>query len=102
MSKLTITTIKVDNLKCGGCANTVEKGLLSVPGIEKAEVHVEQDEVVVHCGENTDMNAVKEKLRHMGYPETGSTEGFEKFARNVQSYVSCAIGRLGPKKEEAA
>lgn len=91
--------IKIDNLKCGGCANTIEKGLLSIQGVDKVEVVQEKSEVIVSHKGTIDLDLIKEKLNHMGYPETGTTEGFEKLTRNIKSYVSCAIGRIDNKEE---
>jgi hypothetical protein len=30
----------------------------------------------------------------MGYPEKGTLDGFDKFAANAKSNVSCAIGKI--------
>lgn len=88
-------TIKIDNLKCGGCATSIEMGLLALEGVSKAHVVNEANEVeITYSNEGTTLANIKNKLRQMGYPETGSTEGLEKFAANVKSYVSCAIGKM--------
>lgn len=63
------------------------------------DVIVEKNEVVFLHKESVDLNAVKEKLKGLGYPESGTTEGFEKFTRNVKSYLSCAIGKLDNQEE---
>ncbi len=92
------TTIKVDNLKCGGCANTIEKRLLSVTGIEKVIVNTETGEVRVTHVAMSLLDEIKEQLKKIGYPETGTTEGFEKVSSNLISYVSCAVGKISSKK----
>lgn len=94
------TRIAVDNLKCGGCANTIEKGLLSINGVTHVNVNVDEGEVLIDHAGTVNLQDVKHKLKQMGYPESGTTEGIEKLARNVKSYISCAIGRLGPKPSE--
>ncbi len=93
------TKIEVDNLKCGGCAHSIEKGLLSISGVDKVVVLEEKGEVIVSHKPETDMKALKDELNHLGYPEVGTTEGLEKISRNVKSYVSCAIGKLENKLE---
>lgn len=95
------THIKIDNLKCGGCEQTIKKNLLAVPGIKKATVLVDSSDVIITHNESMNINQVKEKLKHLGYPETGTTEGIQKITSNVKSYVSCAIGKLSSKEEEA-
>ncbi len=86
--------IKIDNLKCGGCATSIEMGLLALDGVTKAHVIEEADEVEVSYNEGMNLALIKNKLKKLGYPETGTTEGIEKLTTNVRSYVSCAIGKL--------
>lgn len=88
------TTIRVDNLKCGGCANTVRKQLLTLPGIINVLVYPEKDEVEIEYNEHAEANQIKQKLRDLGYPESGTVAGMHKFTTGMRSYVSCAIGRI--------
>lgn len=94
-----LTTIKVDNLKCGGCASSIQLALLAIKGVGKVSVNNDTDEVTISYADSTNLNTIREKLKHLGYPEKGTTEGLEKFAMGVKSYVSCAIGRLNEKEE---
>jgi copper chaperone len=94
------TWIAIDDLKCGGCANTIEKGLLSVNGVTHVNVNVDESEVLIEHAGTVNLQDVKNKLKQMGYPESGTTDSFEKLTRNVKSYISSAIGRLGPKPSE--
>jgi copper chaperone len=98
--KLNHLRIKVDNLKCGGCATSIEMGLLAMNGVAKAHVFEESNEVDVTYEEGTDLAGIKAKLKQLGYPEAGSTEGIDKIAANVKSYVSCAIGKLNNKDDQ--
>ncbi len=86
--------IEVDNLKCGGCANTIKNGIREITGVKEVLVNPEEQWVEIKYEEGIDLNAILEKLRLMGYPKTGTTEGFEKIGWNLKSYVSCAIGRI--------
>lgn len=92
--------IKIENLKCGGCANSIEMGLLALEGVRKVNVIEESSEVDIWYDEGIDLALVKNKLRQMGYPEVGSTEGFDKLTANMRSYVSCAIGKLNKKEDQ--
>ena len=83
-------TIIIDNLKCGGCANTVTKQLKSMDGVQNVTVDVETSTVVVEKEEAITRVLLLEKLAKWGYPEIGTSNLVQK----AKSYVSCAIGRL--------
>lgn len=84
--------IKIENLKCHGCANTIVKGIQKFSEVEKVDVNVE-DSVVEIWFEGDEDNILKfeNQLSKMGYPKTGENTGFSV----AKSYVSCAIGRIG-------
>lgn len=82
--------IHVENLKCGGCASTITKGLLSIKGVENVEIDVEKSIVSISTT-NTDLEEVKSKLSKLGYPETGDKN---TLLQKAKSYVSCAIGKI--------
>ena len=88
-------TIQIENLKCGGCANTIKKGMLSIVGIKDVTINVESSEVSIDTDDASILKTVKQKLSSMGYPEVGDPNSVLKKAK---SYVSCAVGRMS--KEE--
>lgn len=92
--------IRIDNLKCGGCATSIEMGLLAIHGVLKAHVIEETDEVDVTFENGVNPSIIKDKLKQLGYPEAGTTEGLEKLTTNVRSYVSCARGKLNKKEDQ--
>jgi copper chaperone len=61
-------TFSVKNVKCGGCAANIQKGLGALPGVEKVEVAI-QGGLVTVTGENLSRAALAAKLREIGYPE---------------------------------
>ncbi len=85
--------IEIDNLKCGGCARSILKGLADVPGISGVDVDLDQQQVRF-TGEASTRSQVADKLRSMGYPEKGSLQGLNAGLANAKSFVSCAIGRV--------
>lgn len=93
------TKILIDNIKCGGCANTIRKSLSFFKGVQEVEVDPENELVTLEHSDILDLKAVKEKLHQLGYPEKGTAEGFDKFSSNVKSYVSCAIGKFSDNKK---
>ena len=84
---------EVENIKCGGCASSIRKGLMQVEGVESAEVDVENGAVEVTAPESA-ADAIREKLAHMGYPEVGSVSGLRSAGARAKSFASCAVGRM--------
>lgn len=87
--------LQIVNLKCGGCANSVKKGLLTIDGIENIEVNVELGEVTFDTSSSDLVSIVKEKLATMGYPELGDAN---TLLHKAKSFVSCATGKMGSKE----
>ena len=86
-------SIQVENIKCGGCANSIKKGLKDEAGVSTVEIDVENGMVSID-GENLDRDAIAANLLKMGYPESGSVEGMKAAAAKAKSFVSCAIGKV--------
>ena len=82
--------IQIENLKCGGCAATIKKGLLSLPSVEDVKVNTDNNTVNV-TATNNNLQEVKDKLAKLGYPETGSNN---TIVHKAKSFVSCAVGRI--------
>ncbi len=81
--------IQVENIKCGGCMNSIKKALSSLVGVEKVEVEKETETITV-VGTNDIRNNLVEKLSQLGYPEKGNNNLLHK----AKSFVSCAVGRM--------
>lgn len=89
----TTLTFDVENIKCGGCENTIRKGLASVATVSEVQIDREQQRITL-LGSETERSAIFEKLRSMGYPEQGSVAGFQSGLAQAKSMVSCAIGKV--------
>jgi copper chaperone CopZ len=85
------TIIQIQNLKCGGCANTIITQLSKLEGISDVSVNNETDEVTFKHNSETELGAVKTKLSDLGYPIVGEANSLPKKAK---SFVSCALGRM--------
>lgn len=85
-------TISVENIKCGGCAHTVKKGLLLNKQVSSAEVDVESGLITIEGAKDLDLESIKADLRNLGYPEKNTDNNLLTKAR---SFVSCAIGKIG-------
>lgn len=82
--------INIENLKCGGCAATIIKGLSGINGVEDVTVDVETSMVSFQAS-NDKLQEVKTKLSKLGYPEVGDKN---TIAHKAKSFVSCAVGRV--------
>ena len=83
-----IHNIEVENIKCGGCMNTIKHSILKLEGVNSVEI--EENKTTVHIDAETDRQVLVEKLAALGYPETGNNN----LLHQAKSFVSCAIGRM--------
>jgi copper chaperone len=85
---------EVVNIKCAGCARSIERALRADPRVSAVAVDVAAGLVSVEAAAEAIDQALATLLR-LGYPETGSAEGIEALKAKAKSFVSCAVGRLG-------
>lgn len=86
-----MTTLEILNLKCGGCANSIKKGILTIEGVDEVSVDLETSKVTVNTTNEQLVLKVKVKLSSMGYPEVGDAN---TVLHKAKSFVSCATGRM--------
>ena len=86
-------TVTVENIKCGGCANSIRKALGAIAGVSGVEVDIEKGDIRVE-GDQGARGAVTRRLLELGYPESGAVSGIGSAAAKAKSFVSCAIGRV--------
>lgn len=79
---------EVENIKCGGCMNSIKTALLKLDGVTEVSIDKEIDTVTVTGTVNRE--DVVNKLNDLGYPEKGNNT----LIRKAKSYVNCAIGRI--------
>lgn len=82
--------IEIENLKCGGCAATIKKGILSLEGVKDVTIDVEKS-IVTIASASENLEEIKSKLSQLGYPEVGDRN---TVLHKAKSFVSCAVGRL--------
>lgn len=95
------TIIYVDNLKCGGCANTISKNVSQFENVEKVSVITEESKLIIQHQKPIDEVAIKNKLHSIGYPEQNTTTGIDGITCNIKSYVSCAVGKLSAETDKS-
>lgn len=86
-------SIAVDNIKCGGCANSIRKKLQERCSLADLAVDVEQGMVQVSADNDIRAELVA-ALRELGHPERGSVTGVDSLKAKAKSFVSCAVGRM--------
>ncbi len=85
--------LEVENIKCGGCANTIQTKINKQHKLENLEVDVENGFVKFEAA--TDISKeVAVTLKSLGYPKAGSVEGFDNIKAKAKSFASCAVGRM--------
>ncbi len=82
--------IIIQNLKCGGCENTIVKELSKLEGVIDVNVDVDTSTVEVNCTKEK-LVEVLIRLKELGYP---STDEDNPFLIQAKSFVSCAVGRV--------
>jgi copper chaperone len=87
--------VQIENLKCGGCANTITQSLSAMKGVSNVDVDVDRSEVSFEANDRAFIDALV-KLDQLGYPKQGTASGLHSAVATAKSYVSCAIGRFGP------
>lgn len=85
------TSIIVQNLKCGGCANTITTKLSQLDNVNNIIVNTESSTVSFVALNADDALLVKQKLRTIGYPSIDDSNGMLSKAK---SFVSCATGKM--------
>ncbi|MFS4415207.1 heavy-metal-associated domain-containing protein [Maribacter sp. 2307ULW6-5] len=85
------TTLTLQNLKCGGCANTITKNLRSLPGLAHLQIDRDTSQVSFEANNEKVITKLKESLRKMGYPAVGQDN---PLMAKAKSYLSCAKGKM--------
>lgn len=87
------TSIKVENIKCGGCMNSIKTALLKIANVQEVSIDKETETVYINSSLPIEREEITNQLTKMGYPEKGSNNLLHK----AKSFVSCAIGNLTEK-----
>lgn len=92
-------TYKVQNVKCGGCANTLITKLEPIFGSVEVNLEVMPREITVEL-ETEQEELLRKELRSLGYPMADEKLGFvEDSTAKAKSFVSCAVGKFELSKE---
>ncbi|MDD7885271.1 heavy-metal-associated domain-containing protein [Flavivirga sp. 57AJ16] len=84
-------TLEIQNLKCGGCANTIMSKLSNIENISDVTINNEAHAVSFSYKNDKTLLEAKQLLHKIGYPIVGEKN---VLATKAKSFVSCAIGRM--------
>ncbi len=85
------SNVVIQNLKCGGCANTITTKISALYAISNVVVDVETSTVSFEASSEEGIASVKNKLTAIGYPAKGEDNSMVSKAK---SFVSCATGKM--------
>jgi copper chaperone CopZ len=89
-----LETMTVENVKCGGCANTLKKALKPEFGDVRVNLEVEPREITLDL-EPGRREELKMKLRELGYPMSTDELGvLQEVGTTAKSFVSCSLGKV--------
>lgn len=86
--------LKVENVKCDGCASTLMNDLKEDFGEIEVNLEVHPREISIEI-EDDKLEDLKIALRNIGYPLSTDELGIvESVSTKAKSFVSCAIGKV--------
>jgi len=89
-----LQTFEVENVKCGGCANTLKTKLKDSFGEIKVDLEVHPRKITLDIDESK-LEELQRRLRGLGYPlSTDELSALENVGAKAKSFVSCAIGKM--------
>ncbi|MDD2984325.1 MAG: cation transporter [Crocinitomicaceae bacterium] len=83
-----IHQIEVENIKCGGCVNSIRTALLKIEGVANVAIDKEIETITIESSQEKEVFVTA--LSKLGYPEKGKNTVLKK----AKSYVSCAVGKM--------
>lgn len=92
-------SIQVENIKCGGCANSIKTKLMQIEGVKGVEVEILPGLVKIEASAAL-TQTVSDVLYALGYPELGRVKGVKSVGAKAKSFVSCAVGRMSDEVAE--
>jgi copper chaperone len=92
--KIMVIIIDVENIRCGGCVNTITKKLLATDGVSTVDIQLDEQRVTLEVDDEGIEEVAIAVLMRLGYPEKGSVTGMEALKGKAKSVVSCAVGKI--------
>lgn len=88
-------SFKVQNVKCGGCANTIKEALKDEFGEVDVDLMQEPRVITLEIKDEEAEVSFRKKIKSLGYPMEDEELGvFTKGGLKAKSFISCAIGKI--------
>lgn len=68
---MSTTTITVEGMSCGGCANSVRAELTDIPGVVEVDVDISDGTVTIASDTPVDSAAIRAAVEEAGYRLAG-------------------------------
>lgn len=68
---MSTTTITVEGMSCGGCANSVRAELTHIPGVVEVDVDITNGTVTIGSATPLDSAAIRAAVEEAGYTPAG-------------------------------
>lgn len=85
-----LQTLVVENIKCGGCANSIRTKLNAIEGVSDTNVEIAEGKITFQAIDEISIADAENTLQKMGYPKTGDND----LGAKAKSFVSCMVGRI--------
>ncbi len=89
-----MTSIFVENIRCGGCVATITDKLKQNHQLSQINIDIKTGSVSIDDVDEETKLAVIETLKKMGYPLLNSIRGWDRKKVRAKSFISCAVGKL--------
>lgn len=86
------TRVYIQNLRCGGCAKSIESALSTIEGLKVIKINTEEDYLEYNQDGDEQQFRVLNKLKEIGYPPADENNNI---GLKTKSIISCLKGRLG-------
>lgn len=83
---------RLNNIKCAGCAFSIEQKVASFAEVKNVMVDVEKGSIKFEAETELSAQLVLKSLENMGYTQHDPT-----LVETAKSYVSCMVGKVGMK-----
>ena len=94
-----VKTLRVQNVKCEGCATTLKNKLADEFGKIEVDLTKMPREITLDIEEDR-VETLKSALKSLGYPLEDEKLGFfANKSAQAKSFVSCAIGKIEHAQE---
>ena len=84
------TVIKVDNITCSGCVNSVRREIGTLQGVFSVDIDLINRSICIEHTDEVDQKMLEDKFLQMGYSENGIVEGFQSFKAGANTFESCS------------